>query len=313
MPTAEATRETATSNEETMLMAKPHEFDHSPFTVPPEQPVRLTGFSTSPPDEFDGKKEAKRALADDVSALADAQRVLWADARFAVLIIFQAMDAAGKDGTIRHVMSGVNPQGCAVHSFGPPSDEELKHHFLWRPMRHLPGKGRIGIFNRSYYEEVLVVRVHPDYLKPQNLPPGREGPELWSKRFEDINGFEHALVRSGTQIVKFFLHVSKEEQKQRFLDRLNTPEKHWKFNAADLRERGHWDDYQHAYEEMLTATSTRWAHWYVIPADDKWFMRALVADIITTRIDELPLQYPQVSDSERAELKQAKEQLLAEN
>ena len=293
-------------------MPKSHEFDLSPFTVSPEKRVRLKDFGTSPPGEFDSKKDAKQALADDVFALTEAQRLLYADARHAVLILFQAMDAAGKDGTIRHVMSGVNPQGCEVHSFGPPSAEELKHHFLWRPTRALPARGRIGIFNRSYYEEVLVVRVHPEFLKPQNLPPGRAEKKLWSKRFEDINSFEHSLTRSGTCVIKFFLHVSKNEQKQRFLDRLNDPEKHWKFNAADLRERDLWDDYQNAYEKMLGATSTRWAPWYVIPADDKWFMRALVADVITSRIDELPLRYPEVNESELAELAQAKEQLLNE-
>ena len=293
-------------------MPEPHRFDHDPYSIAPGSSVDLSERPTTPPDEFAGKKHAKKTLADDVSALADAQQVLYADARFAVLIIFQAMDAAGKDGTIRHVMSGVNPQGCNVQSFGPPSEEERSHHFLWRPMRFLPAKGRIGIFNRSYYEETLVVRVHPEYLKPQKLPPGHDPPELWSKRFEDINGFEHALTRSGTEIIKFFLHVSKDEQKQRFLDRLTEPKKHWKFNAADLKERGHWNDYQHAFEEMLAATSTRWAPWYAIPADDKWFMRALVADIIATRIGELDLRYPEVSDEDRQELAVARAALEAE-
>ncbi|MFQ5732992.1 MAG: polyphosphate kinase 2 family protein [Planctomycetaceae bacterium] len=294
-------------------MPKPHRFDHDPYRIEPGTAVDLKKRSTGPPEEFAGRKQAKKALADDVSALAEAQQVLYADARFALLIIFQAMDAAGKDGTIRHVMSGVNPQGCTVQSFGPPSEEELGHHFLWRPMRFLPAKGRIGIFNRSYYEETLVVRVHPEYLKPQKLPPGHKPKKLWKQRFEDINGFEHTLTRSGTAILKFFLHVSKDEQKRRFLDRLNEPKKHWKFNAADLKERGHWDEYRHAFEEMLSATSTRWAPWYAIPADDKWFMRALVADIIAKRIGELDLRYPSVSEDDQAELAIAKESLLNED
>ncbi len=294
-------------------MSQPHKFNHKPYLVKPDSRVRLQKFRTTPAKEFNGKKEAKQALADDVSALTEAQQRLWADARFSLLIIFQAMDAAGKDGTIRHVMSGVNPQGCDVQSFGPPSAEELKHHFLWRPTRYLPAKGRIGIFNRSYYEEVLVVRVHPELLKPQNLPPGREGPEIWSKRFEDINAYEHTLHRAGTTVLKFFLNVSKEEQKRRFLDRLENPEKHWKFKASDLRERGYWDDYQQVYEEMLSATSTKWAPWYIIPADDKWLMRALVADVIASRIGELDLRYPEVSDADRAELAEAKKQLLNEH
>lgn len=289
-----------------------HRFDHKPFLVPPGAQVKLKNYSTNPPDDHDGKRAAKTSLANDVAALAEAQRILWADARFAVLIIFQAMDAAGKDGTIRHVMSGVNPQGCEVHSFGPPGTEELKHPFLWRATRRLPAKGRIGIFNRSYYEEMLVVRVHPELLVPQRLPPGREGPDLWSKRFEDVVGFENSLDRSGTVVVKFFLHLSKDEQKERFLERLNNPEKHWKFNTADLRERGYWNDYRTAYEEMLGATSTEAAPWYVIPADKKWYMRALVADIIAARIDELPLEYPVVGDEERAELAEAKQRLLDE-
>ena len=293
-------------------MPQSHSFDHTLFRIESGTAADLRSRSTTPPADAGGKKHAKKALLEDVTALSDAQQLLYADARFAVLVIFQAMDAAGKDGTIRHVMSGVNPQGCEVRSFGPPDAEELKHHFLWRPTRSLPAKGRIGIFNRSYYEEVLVVRVHPEFLKPQKLPPGREGPEIWNKRFDDINAFEHTLVRGGTQVVKFFLNVSKEEQKERFFDRLNHPDKHWKFNAADLRERAKWDDYQLAYEEMLTATSTRWAPWYVIPADKKWSMRAVVADVIASRIGELDLRYPEVSDADRAELAAAKRALAEE-
>jgi PPK2 family polyphosphate:nucleotide phosphotransferase len=294
-------------------MSKPHAFDHSPYIIRPEPIVRLKDLATTPPSDFTSKGEAKKALAEDVSALSEAQRILWADGRFSVLIIFQAMDAAGKDGTIRHVMSGVNPQGCEVYSFGPPSAEELKHHFLWRPTRYLPARGRIGIFNRSYYEEVLVVRVHPELLKPQNLPPGREGDELWTKRFEDINAFEQTLHRAGTCVIKFFLHVSKDEQRRRFLERLDDPNKHWKFSAADLRERQHWKEYRGAYEAMLAATSTHWAPWHIIPADDKWYMRAMVADIVAARIGELDLRYPELDDAARAELAAAKERLLAED
>lgn len=285
--------------------------NHNDFRIEPGSTVSLEKTATRV-DLFAGKKEAKSALKDRVNTLADRQRILWADGRFAFLVIFQAMDAAGKDGTIRHVLSGVNPQGVEVHSFGPPDEEELNHHFLWRPTRYLPAKGRIGIFNRSYYEEVLIVRVHPWFLEPQRLPPGRNTDALWGKRFEDINGFEHALHRAGTSVVKFFLNVSKEEQKERFLDRLNEPDKNWKFNAADLRERGYWNDYQRAYEEMLAATSTKYAPWYVIPADDKPTMRAIVSDILVARLAELPLEYPTVSDEDKRELAEAKEQLLAE-
>jgi PPK2 family polyphosphate:nucleotide phosphotransferase len=189
----------------------------------------------------------------------------------------------------------------------------LKHHFLWRATRYLPARGRIGIFNRSYYEEVLVVRVHPELLKPQNLPPGRDGETLWPRRFEDINAFEHTLHRAGTSVLKFFLHVSKEEQRRRFLERLDNPKKHWKFNLGDLRDRDRWKDYRNAYEEAISATSTRWAPWHIIPADDKWFMRALVADIVAARIGELDLRYPEAGEADRAELAAAKERLLAED
>lgn len=294
-------------------MSETHELDHAPLRVAPGTVVRLSDYNTGHSDEFDDKGEAKKALEEDVSVLAETQQLLWADKRFAVLIILQAMDAAGKDGTIRHVMSGVNPQGCDVHSFGPPSDEELGHHFLWRATRYLPARGRIGIFNRSYYEETLVVRVHPHFLEPQNLPPGPRDQRFWQKRFEDINNFEHSLNRNGTTVIKFFLHLSKNEQKKRFLDRLNEPEKHWKFNAKDIAERGHWDDYMRYYEETITATSTAWAPWYIIPADNKWFSRACVADIITSRIGKLDLSYPTVSEEEKALLAESREKLAAES
>lgn len=292
-------------------MKQKHSFDHTQFLVPAGQSVKLTDYQTEPNKEFKGKSQAKKAILEDVSALADAQELLWANARRSVLIIFQALDAAGKDSTIKHVMSGINPQGCDVHSFKAPSTEELSHHFLWRPTRFLPARGRIGIFNRSYYEEVLVVRVHPEFLEKQKLPPRHEE-DVWETRFEDINNFEHTLDRNGMLVLKFFLHVSKHEQKNRFIERLENPEKHWKFSEADLKERGFWDDYMHAYENMLGSTSTRHAPWYVIPADDKWYMRACVADIITARIEELDLEYPQVTDEEHDNLKKALEILKSE-
>jgi PPK2 family polyphosphate:nucleotide phosphotransferase len=294
---------------------KNHQLDHTPFLVRPGRKVKLKEY---PPDYtagFAGKREAKSALSEDVSALAAAQERLWASADRAVLIIFQALDAAGKDGAIKHVMSGVNPQGCDVYSFKAPSAEELRHHFLWRPVRYLPGRGRIAIFNRSYYEEVLVVRVHPAFLEPQWLARDdwRTSPrKLWNTRYQEINDFEKLLSDNGTCIIKFFLNVSKKEQKQRFLERLDNPEKHWKFSAADVRERGHWDDYQKAYEDMLSATSSSWAPWYIVPADKKWFTRACIADIVTTRIDELNLEFPTVSEDEKEGLSQARKQLLNE-
>ena len=222
------------------------------------------------------------------------------------------MDAAGKDGTIKHVMSGVNPQGCQVFSFKKPSAEDLDHNFLWRYMRCLPERGRIGIFNRSYYEDVLVVKVHPELLVAQRLPDGAPGKKLWRRRYEDINAFERHLARNGTVILKFFLNVSKDEQKRRFLDRLDRPDKNWKFSAADLAERAHWGDYMRAYSDCLSATSTKSAPWYVVPADHKWVARAVVADVITTTIRSLDLKYPEVTDEQREGLTEARRRLLAE-
>lgn len=242
-----------------------------------------------------------------------AQELLYASDGYALLLIFQALDAAGKDGTIGHVMSGVNPQGCDVHAFKQPSTEELRHDFLWRCARVLPERGRIGIFNRSYYEDVLVVRVHPELLGAQHLPPaGPTGKELWRERYEDINGFERHLSRSGTVVVKFFLHVSKAEQRRRFLDRLNDPAKQWKFSAADLAERDRFDDYQRAYDDALSATSTDWAPWYVIPADHKYAMRALVGGIVVHVIDRLHLSPPTLDDDQKAALDRARARLEAE-
>ncbi|MEI2643261.1 MAG: polyphosphate kinase 2 family protein [Candidatus Nanopelagicales bacterium] len=270
-----------------------------------------------PPGAKDLSKKKRKEIADKMLAankeeLAQAQELLYADGRHSVLIIFQAMDAAGKDGTIAHVMSGVNPQGCQVTSFKAPSSEELSHTFLWRTTKVLPARGMIGIFNRSYYEEVLVVKVHQAILDKQNLPPEDVHEDIWKHRYEDINAFEKHLARNGTTILKFFLNVSKDEQKKRFLERLDTPEKNWKFSSGDIVERAYWDDYMASFEEAITATSTEWAPWYVIPADHKWAMRAAVADIITTTIKDLPLEYPKLPEDEVARLAQAREKLLAE-
>jgi PPK2 family polyphosphate:nucleotide phosphotransferase len=267
------------------------------------------------PDDTHGltselKADAKGLLQQGVQTLAEMQDKLYAQDRWSVLLIFQAMDAAGKDGTIKHVMSGVNPQGCEVASFKAPSSEELDHDYLWRCMPYLPNRGHIGIFNRSYYEEVLVVRVHPELLKAEKLPPQLVTKRIWEERYEDINNFERYLTRNGTVIRKFFLHVSKEEQKKRFLERLTEPEKHWKFSAADVRERAYWDDYQQAYEDMIRATATPHAPWYVVPADNKWFTRLVVAAAVFHAMEELDLQYPKVGKKERAALAEARELLL---
>jgi PPK2 family polyphosphate:nucleotide phosphotransferase len=258
------------------------------------------------------KERAQAILEENLAELTEAQELLYADGRYAILIVLQAMDAAGKDGTIKHVMSGVNPQGCQVFSFKKPSAEELSHNFLWRCMRCLPERGRIGIFNRSYYEDVLVVKVHPEWLDSQRLPPGKRGKKFWEARYEDINAFEHHLTRNGTAILKFFLHVSKKEQKRRFLERLERPEKHWKFSTSDLAERAHWDAYQEAYEDALAATSTEWAPWYVVPADHKWVSRTVVADVLTSAIKGLDLHYPEVTEEQHRALAKAREQLEKE-
>ena len=259
------------------------------------------------------KKIAEEDLQSFVDELEPAQELLWANSTRALLVVLQAMDAAGKDGTIKHVTSGVNPQGCDVTAFKQPSTEELGHDFLWRAAKALPERGRIGIFNRSYYEEVLVVRVHPELLARGGPVSGKKpAKDLWQKRYADINAFEHHLHRSGTRIVKIFLHVSREEQKRRFLDRLDDPAKYWKFSAADLAERGYWDDYKTAYDEALTATSTAWAPWYVVPADHKYTLRALVGGIVVNAIDEMDLPPPQVAPDDLKALARAKKELLAE-
>lgn len=259
------------------------------------------------------KERAQQILGGNLKELTDAQDMLYADDRYAVLVVLQAMDAAGKDGVIKHVMSGLNPQGCQVFSFKKPSDEELDHNFLWRCMVRLPERGRIGIFNRSYYEEVLVVRVHPEFLDSQKLPPGKRGKSFWEDRYDDINHFEQHLTRNGTIVVKLFLNVSKKEQKKRFLERLENPDKNWKFSLADLKERGYWDEYMDAYEEALSATSTKWAPWYVIPADHKWVARVLVAEILRSSMQSLGLGYPEVGEEKRKLLEEARRMLLAED
>ena len=258
------------------------------------------------------KKQAGKILEDSVEELADLQELLYASDTWSVLVVFQALDAAGKDGAIKHVMSGVNPQGVEVTSFKEPSSEDLDHTFLWRCMKKIPERGRIGIFNRSYYEEVLIVRVHPDLLEAQRIPNVHAEDETWCDRFDDINAFEKHLARNGTKIIKFFLHVSKEEQKNRFLDRVNRPDKHWKFAAADIKERQYFDDYTKAYEEMIAATSTEYAPWYVIPADNKWVSRAAVATILAGTIEQLDLNWPAVTDKQKQEIESARKKLEAE-
>ncbi|HEY9908864.1 MAG TPA: polyphosphate kinase 2 family protein [Thermosynechococcaceae cyanobacterium] len=275
--------------------------------VKPGTKVSLKDHDPRYTAQYKDKIEAVEKLQQKVEQLEALQNVLYAENSHALLIVFQAMDAAGKDSTIKYVMSGVNPQGCQVYSFKAPSAEELDHDYLWRSMRTLPERGRIGIFNRSYYEEVLVVRVHPELLDKQQLPPSARGEEIWQRRFEEINQFEKYLVRNGIIVLKFFLNVSKAEQKKRFLERIDRPEKNWKFSSADSKERGHWDEYMQAYEEMFNHTSTDAAPWYIIPADRKWFTRLAVADIICSRLAELNLQYPVLSEAQRQELLKAKE------
>ncbi len=288
--------------------------------VPPGRKVRVKDYDSGWPqsrelrkhDEETVRNRAQQALAASLERLAKAQELLYADDRYSVLIVLQAMDAAGKDGTIRHVMSGVNPQGCQVFSFKQPSTEELDHNFLWRCMKSLPERGRIGIFNRSYYEEVIVVKVHEEWLDRQRLPVRKYDKTFWNDRYDDINAFEHHLVRNGTVILKFFLNVSKAEQKKRFLARLEDPKKHWKFSVGDLAERQHWNEYMDAYGDAFSATSTKWAPWHIIPADYKWTARAMVADIVTTKIRSLDLKYPELGPETRQALAVAKRRLSRE-
>lgn len=256
------------------------------------------------------KPRAKEALANGVQALAELQDKLYAQDRWALLLIFQAMDAAGKDGAIKHVMSGVNPQGCQVYSFKAPSAEELDHDYLWRAMKALPNRGDIGIFNRSYYEETLVVRIHPEFLAKQKLPPQLVTKRIWDERFQDIRAFERYLSRNGVMVRKFFLHVSKKEQKRRFIERLENPDKNWKFSAADMSEREFWDDYQKCYEDVIRNTATKDSPWFVVPADNKWFTRVVVAAAIIDALAEMNLAYPEVDQDKLKELNAAKRRLL---
>lgn len=279
------------------------------FTVSHPGLFKLKEIDPAATPGIRSKAAAERQLAEDVEELARRQEKLYAQDRKGLLLIFQAMDAAGKDGTIKHVMSGLNPQGCQVYSFKAPSSEELDHDFLWRTNRCLPERGRIGVFNRSYYEEVLVVRVHPEFLAAQKLPPELVTKKIWSERYEDINAMERYLTRNGFVIRKFFLHVSAQEQRRRFLDRLDDPAKNWKFSRADVAERRHWKSYMTAYEEMLRATSTPWAPWYVIPADHKWYCRLAVAWLIGETLREMKLEFPKLSAQARKELAAARREL----
>jgi PPK2 family polyphosphate:nucleotide phosphotransferase len=285
-----------------------------PFRITKGKDFRLKNVDPDNTLEFTkeaDKPRAKEVLASGVIALAELQDKLYAQDKWAVLLIFQAMDAAGKDGAIKHVMSGVNPQGCEVYSFKSPSNEDLDHDYLWRCMKCLPNRGHIGIFNRSYYEEVLVVRVHPEFMAKQKLPPKLVGKNIWKDRFEDICNFEQYLTRNGVVVRKFFLHVSKKEQKRRFLDRIDDQSKNWKFSSNDANERDYWDDYMKAYEEMIQETATKDAPWYVVPADNKWFTRLVVGAAVIETLASLDLAYPQVDDSKLKELSAAKRKLLS--
>jgi len=285
-----------------------------PFRVADGKKFRLKDHDPGETLDFTGKDKprAKEALAAGVQALSELQDKLYAQDQWAVLLIFQAMDAAGKDGVIKHVMSGINPQGCEVHSFKAPTSEELDHDYLWRCSKRVPERGRIGIFNRSYYEEVLVVRVHPQILQKQKVPRELLTKRIWDERHEDIRSFERYLGRNGVLVRKFFLNVSKEEQKKRFLERIDQPEKNWKFSTTDSHERKHWNDYQRAYEDMIRATATEEAPWYVVPADHKWFSRLVVAAAVIDALVSLDLAYPVIDAAQRKELAAAKKELLAE-
>jgi PPK2 family polyphosphate:nucleotide phosphotransferase len=282
------------------------------FTVAEGRRFRLSEVDPDDTGGIDSKEHAAALLAEGVERLRVEQEKLYAQGTWAMLLIFQAMDAAGKDSTIKHVMSGVNPQGCEVFSFKAPSTEDLAHDFLWRTTRCLPERGRIGIFNRSYYEEVLVVRVHPKLLAAERLPAPLITKHIWKERFDDINAFERHLVRSGVVVRKFFLHVSKETQKERFLERLDQPEKNWKFSVADIAERQHWDDYMAAYEDMIQHTATAEAPWHVVPADHKWFTRLVVAATVADAMAELDLQFPTVDHAKRRELEAVRAALARE-
>ena len=285
--------------------------------VPAGKKIRLKNFDPSWTGDWrtpkaKRKKLAEKLLSETVQDLAVAQELLFAADTWSILVVLQAMDTAGKDSTIKHVMSGVNPQGCEVHSFKHPTPEDLDHTYLWRCMKVLPERGHIGIFNRSYYEEVLVVKVHPELVVAERIPDVRPSGKLWSQRYEDINNFERHLVRNGTKVLKFFLNISKNEQRKRFLDRIEDPKKQWKFQPDDMRERAHWDEYMAAYEEAISATSTKEAPWYVIPSNHKWVSRAIVATILTQTIHSLDLKWPTLTPEKRKQLKESKRLLKTE-
>jgi PPK2 family polyphosphate:nucleotide phosphotransferase len=282
--------------------SKPYRIDHG-------KKFRLKDFDPASTAHIHSKPHAQELLAKGIAEMSELQDKLYAEDHWAVLLIFQAMDAAGKDGAIKHVMSGVNPQGCQVFSFKAPSPEELDHDYLWRTTKCLPQRGHIGIFNRSYYEEVLVVRAHPEILKGERVPEELINKDIWEQRFEDIKNFEKYLSNNGVVVRKFFLNVSKREQKRRFLERLDTPEKNWKFSAADVRERACWDDYMNAYEELIAATSTKHSPWYVVPADNKWYTRLVVAAAIVDTLSDLKLAYPKVDPEKRKQLLAARAEL----
>ena len=300
------------------IMLKKETIDQIQKYVHPFRITRGKGFKLKDFDPADtcglklDKGEAAELLAKGTSWLADEQEILYAQDRWSVLLVFQAMDAAGKDGTIKHVMSGINPQGCQVFSFKQPSAEELDHDFLWRYVKCLPERGRIGIFNRSYYEEVLVVRVHPEILHNQKLPQGSVGNRIWDERLTDIANFESYLTRQGTIILKFFLHVSRDEQRKRFMERLDTPDKSWKFSPTDVQERDYWDNYMNAFDEAIRATAAQLAPWYVVPADHKWFTRLIVAAAIVEAMENLGLSYPQVDAVKTKQLLTVRESLARE-
>lgn len=283
------------------------------FLVPSNKVIKLSDFDTAYTGEFHNKSEAKEKLKENIKKLSRLQDLLFASSTYGILIILQAMDAAGKDSLIKHVMSGLNPQGCRVYSFKVPSEEELKHDYIWRCIKELPERGYIEIFNRSYYEEVLVVKVHQSLLAKQNLPLSlpTDSEVFWKMRYEQINNFEKYLVENGFLVIKFFLHLSKEEQKKRFLKRIDTPEKNWKFSLGDIKEREYWNEYLSAYEDMLNNTSTSYAPWYVLPADHKWFTRVIASEILSSKIESLNLSYPKTTENHKKELERAK--ILLEN
>jgi PPK2 family polyphosphate:nucleotide phosphotransferase len=284
----------------------------APYCVAKGGDFRLKDYETSDTGDVKDKQHSQRIIDNRAGLLNNLQEKLYAQDRWAMLLIFQAMDAAGKDAVIKHVMSGVNPQGCEVHSFKAPSTEELDHDYLWRAHNRVPERGKIGIFNRSYYEEVLVVRVHLSILHDQRLPDLLVTKHIWEQRYEDINAFEQYLARNGVVIRKFFLHVSKKEQKKRFLERLEDAKKNWKFSMADVKERGYWKDYQEAYEEMIQNTATKHAPWYVIPADNKWYTQLIVASAVIAALEELDLSFPEVDKEKKKELDTVRDSLLRE-